>query len=539
VLVDTQPGAARIWQAEPDEYAIGFLLDLRNGNGGVAIGYGYDAAGSLDRGACGGFLWSTGEQLRKTADTELASRLGLSGPPDVNGLQGNRVGLIRPMNVPPLKTYFVDYDDRFDENSPAKRGHLGDIAIWRVCGAPLRGGWMLPGWMVWPWQWPSDYTPPPPGQSCPPDQQKPGYRCCPAGTAPDAAGQCRPWCSNGATDPVSQQFCGLGFDQTTHDPNDLSKLRCIGGAKPDAAKGVFGCVDKSPVLNAPVCPAGWSKQTIANLGTVCAPTPQQLHCSPGQQVSSIDGQCHDLCPGLAWPGGQCCAAGAVLSASGRCCPPGADPDPRTGACRRPPERCPATQMSTDGACCPKDSVPNKIIGGCCPPGRAPVPGSEQCRPVNCPPPGKMIGSKCCSPEDLQPGGACAHCPTGQIPVGPGNFCCDRRLTYTDRNGAQACCRSGKLVNGRCEPTTGHGVPLLPQCTPGSKDPKCCADGYQPVANGCCLAGQVTCCKAYAARQGRCRAAPAKPSASLHGSGGARQLMTAAGTGTSAMAASAA
>ena len=39
---------------------------MRNGNGGVAIGYGYDPAGEIDRNSCGGFLWSTGEQLRSS-----------------------------------------------------------------------------------------------------------------------------------------------------------------------------------------------------------------------------------------------------------------------------------------------------------------------------------------------------------------------------------------------------------------------------------------------------------------------------------------
>jgi hypothetical protein len=393
------------------------------------------------------------------------------------------------MNVPPLKTYFIDYDDRLDEDDEA-RGHLGDIAIWRVCGPALRGGWMLPGWMVWSSLRPSDWAPPPPSENCPTDQKKPGYRCCPAGTSPNATGQCQPWCPNSATDPGSQQFCGLGFDQTTYDPNDLSKLRCIGGAQPNVAKGIFGCLDKSPVLSAPVCPAGWSKQNVPNLGNVCAPTPQQLQCGPGQQSSGIDGHCHNLCLGIAWPSSQCCAVGSILSVSGRCCPPGSDPDPNTGTCRRPPELCPTVQVSTGGFCCPNGSTPNNISGGCCPPGQSPTP-SGQCTLVSCPPPGKMIGAECCAPKDLQQGGACATCPQGQIPIGPSNACCDRSLIYTDRNGAQACCRSGKLANGACRQTTTHGVPVLPQCTPGSTDPKCCADGYQPVANGCCLANQVT------------------------------------------------
>ncbi len=145
-IVDSYPGAPRIWQQVPDEYAIGFPLQYRNGNGGVAIGYDYDAVGALDRGSCGGFLWSTGERLRKSADPALAARLRQAGPENVDGLQGNRIELVRPQNVPPLKTYFIDYDDRFDDD--AARGHLGDIAIWRVCGPLLRGGWMPPGWML-------------------------------------------------------------------------------------------------------------------------------------------------------------------------------------------------------------------------------------------------------------------------------------------------------------------------------------------------------------------------------------------------------
>ena len=55
-----QPGDA--WQPAPDEYAIGLPLQNRNGNGGVAVGYDYDPAGRFGR-SCGGFLWSTGEQL--------------------------------------------------------------------------------------------------------------------------------------------------------------------------------------------------------------------------------------------------------------------------------------------------------------------------------------------------------------------------------------------------------------------------------------------------------------------------------------------
>jgi hypothetical protein len=120
------------WVPVPDEYALGFPGVLRNGNGGIALGYGYTPDGRIDRAACSAFLWSTGEQLRKANDASLAARLAAGGPPNVDGLQGNALNLVRPANEPPLATYFVDYDDKFNDDDA--RGHLGDVAIWRSCG---------------------------------------------------------------------------------------------------------------------------------------------------------------------------------------------------------------------------------------------------------------------------------------------------------------------------------------------------------------------------------------------------------------------
>ena len=80
-IIDLEPGASRIWQSVPDEYPIGFPLEFRNGNGGIAIGYNYDTIGHLDRGSCGGFLWSSGKRLRTATDMPLAVRLAQSGPP--------------------------------------------------------------------------------------------------------------------------------------------------------------------------------------------------------------------------------------------------------------------------------------------------------------------------------------------------------------------------------------------------------------------------------------------------------------------------
>ena len=106
-IVGEAAGGRRVWQAEPDEYAIGFPHDLRNGDGGVAIGYNYDRAGEIIPGSCGGFLWSTGEDLREPSDATLAQRLQRSGPLHVDGLQGEGVWQVRPRNVPPLESYYV------------------------------------------------------------------------------------------------------------------------------------------------------------------------------------------------------------------------------------------------------------------------------------------------------------------------------------------------------------------------------------------------------------------------------------------------
>jgi hypothetical protein len=547
-ITGVSPGLPRTWQAVPDDYAIGFSGAMTNGNGGVAIGFDYDNRGRIDRGSCGGFLWSTGEQLRQSGDPRVADRLRQWGPANVDGLQGNYVWSVRPANTPPLRSYFIDYDDRFDDN--AARGYLGDVAIWRVCGPVLRGGWMLPSWFAWVED--GGAVPPPPVLSCSPEQQKPGFQCCPKGTSPDAAGRCIPWCPNGKMDSASQNLCGLGFDIATYNPIDSAGLKCIGGNAPVEGKGILGCVEHSPVLNPPICPAGWTKQNLANVGNVCQAGPQQMQCPQGQQVSLIDNKCHPVClSGTAWPSMQCCASGSGVTPTGQCCPVGASVDPATGACRRlvsqcppgsklnsktgacepPGKSCPAgsepdpktgactklvgfclpgltadpatgecrklppklscapSQQTSEGTCCKPGWSPN-AAGGCCPPGQQAGAGGL-CKPTACFAPNKDVGGRCCSPEDLKSGGACANmlCGLGRAPTGSSNACCEEDRIYPTRNGSLACCPVA-LTGGRCSPPS-KGVPVQPQCAPGSTDPGCCAPGYKSTGTSCCLATQLT------------------------------------------------
>lgn len=121
------------WIPEPEEYAVGFPSRYRNTNGGVALGfgYGYRQDGLLGRTACEFSLWTTGQNLRN--DPALRSQLEPGGPLVVHGLQGGPGDIVVTSTVePPSYTYFIDYDDRFED--PTASGHLGGIRI-RGCGA--------------------------------------------------------------------------------------------------------------------------------------------------------------------------------------------------------------------------------------------------------------------------------------------------------------------------------------------------------------------------------------------------------------------
>ena len=200
---------------------------------------------------------------------------------------------------------------------------------------------------------------------------------------------------------------------------------------------------------------------------------------------------------MAWPAAQCCPPGAVVSVTGQCCPPGSKPDPKSGQCGPPTFSCPPGQLSKiDNICCPSGQVPNNVIGGCCPPGQIPDPVTGICKQTACAvPPNTLVNGKCCSPDDLKQGGACWNCGPGKTPVGPNNFCCDDSKVYTDASGAKACCLSGVLKDGQCM----GGTPMQPGCSPSSTDPNCCASGYKPTGNTCCLESQLTtsgvCCPA--------------------------------------------
>jgi hypothetical protein len=408
------PGASQgaAWQSAPDEYAIGFSGEMKNGDGGVALGYGYDPAGKLNRASCDGFLWSTGEQLRVSADSALAARLAQGGPVNVNGLQGNGADLVRPANAPPIASYFVDYDDRFDD--PNARGALGDVAIRRNCApvaaapaaapsgpAPTPAAPMGPapapapgpgpgpgpapepgpgpglgpeegGFVPWideggpgPW-W--DDGPPPPPPICPPGSHLAtnGLQCCPIGQIPGFGGVCQAICPNGA----AGLECWHGF-QPGHGPGPGGPGICWNGAAPTKIPGcapnTLAC-NKCPKSPLKKCPAGFNLVTAPPgvpavtwlwSNATCVASPAQAACSPGTTFCAAWGTC---------------AAGAQVGLDGLC----------------HPAMCPGGQTAFPAnKCCLNGSAPNAI--GQCPGIPAPplwflnflATGSGPCIPPNC------------------------------------------------------------------------------------------------------------------------------------------------------------
>ncbi|MGH6803379.1 MAG: hypothetical protein ACREC3_08425 [Methyloceanibacter sp.] len=116
------------WSEKPDEYAIGLKPPHRSTDGGIALNYGYDSDGNIDYDQCRATLWTTGEHLREGEDAE---RIAQGGASIIHGLQGNHKSKVRPANVPPYETWFVDNDGLFLDASAY--GHVGDIAIFNPC----------------------------------------------------------------------------------------------------------------------------------------------------------------------------------------------------------------------------------------------------------------------------------------------------------------------------------------------------------------------------------------------------------------------
>ncbi|CDX38027.1 conserved hypothetical protein [Mesorhizobium sp. SOD10] len=155
------PATESAWVEVPQEYAVGFPQGNRQSAGGVDLQYRYDAEGNLDTSVCTDTVVNTGDKLRD--NPELAERLGAGGPLAVHGVQLTPSALVKPANVPPFGSWFVDFDGYFED--PGVQGHVGDVRVWRPCEG--RAGYYeeIPGGGYLPPFYPPDF--PPPGSTPP------------------------------------------------------------------------------------------------------------------------------------------------------------------------------------------------------------------------------------------------------------------------------------------------------------------------------------------------------------------------------------
>jgi hypothetical protein len=323
------------WTLEPEEYAVGFAGNFRNANGGVDLGYGYRDDGALASGACEFSLWATGQNLRN--NPAFRSQLEPGGPLAVHGLQGSPAGPVRSFNEPPATSYFVDYDDKFDD--PRATGRLGGIRILRgPCAEPVGGPGFVsappylfdaaasaPGWITC--MAPLVRTRRGDACTCPPGRRQEGGDCLPYDCPP---------------------------------PKIMTRDgRCI--CPPPMVQNREGqCVCPEPFVTRPDGTCGCREGTTWN-GRRCVPVneckePQilgpdgQCICPPPMVTGPVPGMC--VCPqGGTWNGRRCvpvddCKAPQIMGPDGQCiCPPPMVTGPVPGMCV-----CPQGMALQDGQC---------------------------------------------------------------------------------------------------------------------------------------------------------------------------------------------
>jgi hypothetical protein len=120
------------WVATPDSYAIGLASDGLAASGGLALGNGFEDDTGGFTGACGVYVWATGDQLRNNPDLDPP----VEGSMYVSGLQGTLKTLVRPLNDPPTNSFFTDFDGNSEDDTATEAGHVGKVAIWQDCSTP-------------------------------------------------------------------------------------------------------------------------------------------------------------------------------------------------------------------------------------------------------------------------------------------------------------------------------------------------------------------------------------------------------------------
>jgi hypothetical protein len=445
------PPSRDLWFPVPKEYAIGFPPTLRNDNGGIAIGYGYDPAGNINRAVCGGTLWSTGEQLRNARDRAIIQRLQAGGPLIVDGLQGNSTRLLRPLNEPPFETYFIDYDDRFDDSQT--RGYLGDVVIWRTCGQAT----LLP--------------------------VVPVVLVCPPGLF-DVDGACRfpPTCPSGTE--FSNGCC-------TYRGCPASYVRINGKCAPPPMNCGEGETYSEGACQAPRCPAGLvpvkrsaSRNGLPTATNAQLPRPpdapqRESDCGPGEVFTND--QCQPGPPDGGRP--KMCSGGTYCA-----CPDGSKPN-ADGTCNQS-NSCglhmvPATGAAA-GECVCDVGYQGTVVNG-----------SYVCIPGDQNPTPKLKVTKtlldCCSwaPDGASPSIACRFYITIQN-IGTVPFSGPLTLRDVDPNSQPPLDISGTrfadLQPGETQPLGG----LAPKYSPGTRYSNCFAIGTRPPSISASPGPDISC-----------------------------------------------
>jgi hypothetical protein len=515
-IVGAAPGGRWVWQEQPDEYAIGFAGNLRNGNGGLDFGYSYDREGEIDRSSCGGFLWSTGEDLRNSSDAALAARLSLTGALHVHGLQGEGLWQDRPRNAPPLESYFISYIDQSAD--AAARGTLGDVAIERACAPPTRAGVFAPqpSQTVLP---PGSAAAPPPIASGPPGPppappgappakppgsppstppgnppgppQPPPGACAPDQVRRVSTGACEPSCPRPGIQ-IGGRCCAIG---------ELAAGGACSNSSCPAGETAVGpsnfCCNSSQVYTA----AGGAQACCSGPLVNGRCLPQTPNCPPG----SSNAGCPVCAAGYVPAGGSCCLDSKVTS-TGACCPAGEAPGPDKKACS------PIFHVPIGPLCCASGLIPTST-GACCSPANVTTTGQCCSQPVNaadrseCPKSteiiaacaagyAKMADGTCCNNRYVSPDGR--ECIVGARPCAPGEThdrqgaCVPIRVAPAPPPAIKApACPPGetRTREGKCLPAA------PPECPPGetrTREGKC-----EPNAPPACPPGETR------TREGRC------------------------------------
>jgi hypothetical protein len=124
------PSKPDVWTG-PESYATGWPARHRQSAGGVDLQYGYRDDGRIDFNSCDTTVLATGDDL-----------LGAGSPTPlvVHGVQLTEKTLVRPLNQPPARSWFFDFDAFFEDSGVT--GHVGDVEVWRPCeGRPGNGRW--------------------------------------------------------------------------------------------------------------------------------------------------------------------------------------------------------------------------------------------------------------------------------------------------------------------------------------------------------------------------------------------------------------